>query len=207
MRKRGTITSWNKDKGYGFILPNSGSKQIFVHIKDFSNRHRQPEVEQLVNYSESVDRQGRPCAINATRVGDGTEKIGSKKAAKLPITIAILFLGVVAASVFVGDLPIYIFIAYIALSIITYFTYAFDKSAAQKGAWRTQESTLHLFSMAGGWPGALIAQQILRHKNQKESFRFVFWVTSALNLFVLIWLFSANGSKFLKSLLQNISLG
>ena len=209
MRKRGTIKSWNENKGYGFISPNSGEKQIFVHIKDFSNRYRRPEIGQLVNYSEAIDKQGRPCAINATRAGDvtETEKFGRKKAAKIPITIAILFLGVVAASVYVGKLPIYIFIAYIALSIITYVAYALDKSSAQKGAWRAQESTLHLFSMAGGWPGALIAQQTLRHKTKKESFQFVFWVTTALNFFGFIWLFSSNGSKLLKSLLQIIPLG
>jgi len=37
-----------------------------------------------------------------------------------------------------------------------------DKSAAQRNAWRTPEGTLHMLSLVGGWPGAMIAQQILR---------------------------------------------
>ena len=207
MRKRGTITSWKKDKGFGFISPASGEKQIFVHIKDFNNRYRQPEIGQKVNYSESSDKQGRPCAINATRAEDKPVKHKNKSTAKFPIVIAILFLGVVAATVLSGKFPIHILIVYASLSIITYATYALDKSAAQKGNWRTQESTLHLFSIAGGWPGALVAQQVLRHKTKKESFRAVFWVTVVLNLFGFMWLFSSDGSRWLNSLLQNIPWG
>jgi len=75
--------------------------------------------------------------------------------------------------------------------------YALDKSAAKKGAWRTQESTLHLLSLAGGWPGALIAQQKLRHKSKKQSFRFVFWVTVIMNCSAFFWLFTPTGAATL----------
>ncbi|MGE4544136.1 MAG: DUF1294 domain-containing protein [Pedobacter sp.] len=207
MRKRGTIASWNKDKGFGFILPASGGKQIFVHIKDFSNRYRQPEIGQKVNYSESIDKKGRQCAINATRAEERSVRYENKSSAKFPFALAILFMGTVAATVLSGKLPIHILIIYISLSILTYIAYALDKSASKKGKWRIQESTLHKFSLAGGWPGALVAQQNLRHKTKKESFRFIFWVTVVLNLFGFIWLLSPTGSKSLNSLLQNIPLG
>lgn len=98
-------------------------------------------------------------------------------------------------------MPPIIFAIYIGLSIITYIIYAMDKSAANKGTWRTQESTLHLLALAGGWPGALVAQQKLRHKSKKESFRFVFWVTVLLNFGVFVWLFSSAGSDLLNSLI------
>ena len=98
-------------------------------------------------------------------------------------------------------MPSIIFSIYIGLSIITYIIYAVDKSAANKGAWRMQESTLHLLALAGGWPGALVAQQKLRHKSKKESFRFVFWVTVLLNFGVFVWLFSSTGSDLLNSLI------
>ena len=42
--------------------------------------------------------------------------------------------------------------------------------------------TLHGLSLIGGWPGALIAQQVLRHKSRKEEFRFVFWLTVVINV-------------------------
>ena len=44
------------------------------------------------------------------------------------------------------------------------------------------ESTLHLFDLLGGWPGALIAQQQFRHKTVKASFQAGFWMTVVLNV-------------------------
>ena len=87
-----------------------------------------------------------------------------------------------------GGLPALIGIAYAALSLFTFIAYALDKSAAKRGAWRTPESSLHLLGLAGGWPGALIAQQVLRHKSKKASFRAVFWATAILNCAALVWL-------------------
>ena len=61
-----------------------------------------------------------------------------------------------------------------------------DKAAAQAGRWRTSEATLHLLALAGGWPGALLAQHWLRHKSAKRAFRAVFWVTVVLNVTGLV---------------------
>lgn len=108
-----------------------------------------------------------------------------------------IFLAGVAGAVFMGRLPWVILAIYGAVSVLTLMAYALDKSAAQKGGWRTQESTLHLFALAGGWPGAIVAQQWLRHKSKKESFRFVFWVTVVLNVALLAWLISTPGQAFL----------
>lgn len=69
-----------------------------------------------------------------------------------------------------------------ALSVITFIVYAIDKSAARRRGPRTPERTLHLLALAGGWPGALLAQRWLRHKSAKASFRRVFWVTVAVNV-------------------------
>jgi uncharacterized membrane protein YsdA (DUF1294 family)/cold shock CspA family protein len=194
MRTKGTLTSWNEEKGYGFISPMSGGKKVFVHIKAFKNRSRRPELGQIVTYNISSDQQGRPCAANAILAGDKFREQDKKRTGAAFIAIAIIFVGIVGVAVLAGKLPAIILVFYLALSLITFGAYALDKSAAQKGAWRTQESTLHLLSLAGGWPGALIAQQKLRHKSKKESFRFVFWVTVALNLSGFFWLFSAKGS-------------
>lgn len=77
---------------------------------------------------------------------------------------------------------------YAVLSGATFCVYAIDKTAARRGARRTPESTLHLASLLGGWPGALLAQQWLRHKSAKGEFLVVFWVTVAVNLAVAGWL-------------------
>jgi uncharacterized membrane protein YsdA (DUF1294 family) len=63
-----------------------------------------------------------------------------------------------------------------------------------------QKSTLHGLSLLGGWPGAMIAQQTLRHKSSKESFRAVFWITVVLNCCVFLWMFTSSGSSFLAGL-------
>lgn len=136
--------------------------------------------------------------------GDRFQQKTKKNGGGFSIVIAILFIVIVAISVLADKLPPIIFAIYAGLSILTYLVYAADKSAAKKGTWRTQESTLHLFALAGGWPGALIAQQMLRHKSKKESFRFVFWITVVVNCGVFIWLFSTSGSALLNSLIQGV---
>jgi len=88
---------------------------------------------------------------------------------------------------------------YLAVSLITYLVYAFDKTAAKDGAWRTKESTLHGLSLVGGWPGAVIAQQTLRHKSSKQSFRFIFWITVILNVAAFLWILTSAGGVALQS--------
>lgn len=205
MRTKGKITTWKEDKGYGFISPNDGGKEVFVHIKAFSNRKRRPKVNQLVTYALSTDRHGRLCAINATLPGDRVLQKNKRKNGLFSVFVAILFLGIVTFSVLSEKIPPLILALYLGASLITFILYAVDKSAAKKGTWRTQESTLHLFSLAGGWPGAMVAQQKLRHKSKKQPFRFIFWVTVLLNCGVFVWLFTASGAASLQSWIDRIA--
>ncbi|TVP51811.1 MAG: DUF1294 domain-containing protein, partial [Halomonas sp.] len=64
-------------------------------------------------------------------------------------------------------LLILIAVFYAVFSVIAYTTYAVDKKAAINRRQRVSEKTLHLLGLLGGWPGALLAQQRLRHKTQK----------------------------------------
>jgi uncharacterized membrane protein YsdA (DUF1294 family) len=77
------------------------------------------------------------------------------------------------------------------LSAVTFVVYGMDKSAAQSGRWRTPETTLHLLALAGGWPGALLAQRAFRHKTKKQPFRAIFWCTVAVNCAVILWAVAA----------------
>jgi len=97
----------------------------------------------------------------------------------------------VGVAVGMGKLPVWVMLAYVTASLLAFLAYAFDKSAARRGRWRVSEQTLHLFALAGGWPGALIAQRWLRHKSKKASFQLTFWVTVVLNVFALGWLYQA----------------
>jgi len=75
---------------------------------------------------------------------------------------------------------------YAIASAVCFIAYALDKSAARKGRRRTPERTLLLLGLAGGWPGGLAAQQLLRHKSSKTSFLAKFWLTVMVNLAVLV---------------------
>jgi uncharacterized membrane protein YsdA (DUF1294 family) len=70
---------------------------------------------------------------------------------------------------------------YLFLSIAAFAAYAVDKAAAGRGDARIAERTLHILGLAGGWPGAIMAQSMLRHKSRKRTFRAVFWLTVVLN--------------------------
>ena len=204
MRTKGKITTWNDEKGFGFITPSTGGKQVFVHIKAFGNRNRRPEIKQLVTYELSSDGKGRPCAIKATLAGDRLPERVKSSNDSLLVIVATFFLVIVGVSVLTAKMPPLILALYMVVSLLTFIMYAVDKSAAKKGAWRTQESTLHLLSLAGGWPGALVAQQKLRHKSKKQSFRSVFWLTVLLNCAVFVWLLTPIGADTLRALIARV---
>ena len=73
-------------------------------------------------------------------------------------------------------------------SAITFIVYAIDKSAARRGDRRTPERHLHLLAFAGGWPGGLLAQRLLRHKSRKPAFHLVLWMSALLHIGALAWL-------------------
>lgn len=79
---------------------------------------------------------------------------------------------------------------YALIGAVTYLVYAKDKQAAQQGKWRTPESTLHLLSVLGGWVGAMMAQNYLRHKTKKSEFRLAYYLTVIVNLAALLYLIS-----------------
>lgn len=201
MRYQGKITDWKDDKGFGFITPNGGGQRVFVHIKSFSNRRKRPAGNEIVTYELTQDAKGRPQAEGVAFVGKGVTPASPSGQANAPVILTATFLVFVAGLVFAGKLPIAIVWVYLAASLVAFAAYALDKSAARNDRWRTQESTLHLFALAGGWPGALAAQRLLRHKSRKQSFQFVFWVTVILNCCALAWFSSSSGAEALRSML------
>jgi uncharacterized membrane protein YsdA (DUF1294 family)/cold shock CspA family protein len=197
MQMKGKLIKWHADKAFGFIAPNVGGAEVFIHKTAFSNRNRIPQVNDVITFSITKDNQGRYCADEATFSGEKLNKKQAKNVSEFSIYLALLFLGSISIAFFLNHIPKNLLFAYIGLSGVTFLAYWLDKSKAQRGAWRTQESTLHLFSLLGGWPGAAIAQQVLRHKSQKREFRTGFWVTVIVNCSALVWLMSADGKNWL----------
>lgn len=98
----------------------------------------------------------------------------------------LIYLTALSLAAITGVLPWMIVLVYLAMSVIAFLIYGWDKSSAKKGRWRTPEKTLHLLSLVGGWPGALAGQRIFRHKTSKKSFQVVFWITVVINVFTTV---------------------
>ncbi|MFW9081525.1 DUF1294 domain-containing protein [Pseudomonas sp. P2757] len=86
-----------------------------------------------------------------------------------------------AASMWLDGISRVALTAYAVVSVLAFFLYWADKHKARTGAWRIPENALHAVELAGGWPGALIAQQVFRHKTRKVSFQVLFWLIVLLH--------------------------
>ena len=113
------------------------------------------------------------------------------------VVVAVGFLALIAIAGLWNVLPRLVLGLYFGFSALAFIAYAIDKSAARNNRWRTREDTLHLLGLVGGWPGALVARQLFRHKSTKHSFRTTLWVTVVLNCAGLLWLMSPYGAKLL----------
>ncbi|HEY7885545.1 MAG TPA: DUF1294 domain-containing protein [Cellvibrionaceae bacterium] len=98
-------------------------------------------------------------------------------------------------------IPLYLPIAYATLSVILFVIYGVDKKAAKNNRRREPENALHLFALAGGWPGAWLAQKVFKHKTIKQPFKFIFWCTVILNTCLFLWLLFAHSAAGLRALL------
>lgn len=197
MRHQGRIHDWNDDKGFGFVTPNGGGDRAFVHIKAFAGRARRPANGDIVTYATTRDAKGRLQAADIRFANAAPSTDTRTRPGILGPAFALLaFAGIVGAGL-IGKLPILVAGAYAVMSAVAFVAYGMDKAAANAGRWRTPESTLHLFGLACGWPGAVLAQRLFRHKSRKLEFQIVFWVTVAINLIALAWLTSSDGQAFI----------
>lgn len=201
-RFTGTLTTWHDDRGFGFLQDNQGGEPVFVHIKAFLPGSGRPQLNQAYTFEVKTGAKGKRAKnVAPVRVTQATSPSRQRPSAApwgtATLLVIPLFLVLYAAIAVVWHPPLWVAGAYLGLSLLTFIVYAMDKSAAKAQGWRTAESTLHLLALAGGWPGALLAQQWLRHKSSKREFRAVFWATVWLNLLGLVLLSSPWARRFL----------
>ncbi|MFO1495010.1 MAG: cold shock and DUF1294 domain-containing protein [Lysobacterales bacterium] len=210
---RGRIVDWKDDRGFGFIEPESGGARIFFHLSETYGSAR-PSVGTEVMYEISKGPDGRLRATGVAPIGVGPvrrrsepRELRSRNRVSQPRwlrTVPLLALGVIAGLALLGKIPWWILWVFCGMSLWTFGLYGWDKLAAKDGRWRTPEDTLHACALFGGWPGAMLAQQIFKHKSSKASFQAVFWTTVVVNIVgvvILSWVLGTTHGDW-RSLVQ-----
>ena len=170
------IVEWNRKKGFGFLLHQK--RKLFLHHREFSEKHKRPAVGDKIHYKVGSDPRGRFCAIDAVHVNDG----GKLTLSNWITILFLLLLPLCAANrlALQTDRPTLYFLAGCAILLfvnyISFQAYKADKERAREKEWRISENTLHCWGLLGGWPAAFLAQRKFRHKCSKKEFQVIFWL-------------------------------
>ncbi|MDD5577938.1 MAG: cold shock domain-containing protein [Methylobacter sp.] len=62
---KGMLKTWKEDRGFGFIKPDNGGKDIFIHISSLKGVNRRPVTGDIIYYQTAKDSGGKFKAINA----------------------------------------------------------------------------------------------------------------------------------------------
>lgn len=186
VRETGIVKAWNPDRGFGFVQ-RAGADDLFLHVKAFPRDAAEPAIGDEVTFEVEAQADGK---LRAARAQYAALPYAPPIRPTSPVLGALAILAFAAIYVLVelawGPVPVWVLVVYLGVSAITFGSYAIDKSAARLRQRRVAETSLILLGMFGGWPGAILAQQLLRHKTAKPSFRAVFWASVLLNVFVFV---------------------
>jgi uncharacterized membrane protein YsdA (DUF1294 family) len=80
-------------------------------------------------------------------------------------------------------------LAWIGINLIAFLAFGWDKRQAERDGSRIAERTLIGLALFGGALGALVGQQVFRHKTRKQPFRTLLWLAAAINLLAAVVVF------------------
>lgn len=203
MRIEGAFKAWNDDRGFGFIQRGPGEPDVFVHINNCQLGALRPSLGMRVSLEVSKAADGKLSAKEVRLLkptpGSPTEQaaVKQRREPREPARTgrgwdktSLIALGVLVGSfslisiIWQQGAYVWMALGYVVMSCVSALVYVFDKDAAERGLWRVSEETLHVIDVLGGWPGAILVQQLLRHKTAKMAFRVVFWTSVIMNMLV-----------------------
>lgn len=82
----------------------------------------------------------------------------------------------------------FLFYGWLAICLVAFVVYSFDKTMAIYGRWRVPEALLLLLAVFGGATGALMSMTLFRHKTQKNIFRITLPLVLVGQFATALWL-------------------
>jgi uncharacterized membrane protein YsdA (DUF1294 family) len=194
----GTLTRWDDESSSGVLTAPDGSETV-VHISEMPKGTRRPlpgGYYSFTRYRQTPSKRGEAARWGARWVRP--DLVPQRAAARPNMAprvrwqgvVMVLAIDAVVAAAFVplikAGLPIWVPAIYAVASLVAFVLYRSDKRRARFGGQRVSEATLQCWALIGGWPGALLAQQVFRHKTRKVSFQVGFWFCVVVNVGIAV---------------------
>ncbi|MBE9208170.1 cold shock domain-containing protein [Nostoc sp. LEGE 06077] len=97
---KGQLTTWKDDRGFGFIKPDGGSKEVFLHISALKGAGRRPKVGDTILYEQVFEPNGKISATKASIQGvvpqASSTKRKNRKGGSLKTAVGVVTLAAIA---------------------------------------------------------------------------------------------------------------
>lgn len=97
---KGKLKTWKDDRGFGFITPDEGGKDVFLHISTLKNARRRPRVGDTILYQRVTAKGGKVQAVQASIEGVAFSRSPTqsrtRKKGLLSTVIGLAILGTIA---------------------------------------------------------------------------------------------------------------
>lgn len=200
MRKSGTVVRWEEARGVGVIRGSDTPTDVIFRGRDFEGT---PAQGLAVEYDEVV-LGGRSVHATAIRVADAAMAAASpegrrasarrpadasrrpdrqRRRGATPVVIGIVaWFGALVAATVAGRLAVPVLLALPLYNLFVFFLYWHNRHARSRGATHIPEDALHVLAALGGWPGAWLAQRLLRYQPATAWFHRAFWIAVGVNV-------------------------
>ena len=82
MRFDGTLSKWNDDRGFGFITPRQGGREVFVHISAFPRDGQRPHLHESLSYEIELNNEGKKRAVSVRQASASLQPHARRKVSR-----------------------------------------------------------------------------------------------------------------------------